>query len=247
MLGSSAIGEAGNRRMRIVAIDFETANASPTSACSVGLVLFEGERVLRQYYSLIRTPTEDFRFTDIHKLTWSDVEKERAFDAVWSDMRPLVGEAEFLIAHNATFDRDVLLKTCGHYGISAPALRFGCTLRLARAAWKLKSHRLSALAKHFDIPLDHHNALSDAMACARIFMRAMAEGHSPATAMLDGSEAVEEPPAPRPPARAVAPARLEPAAAELTVPLPPARTGWLRPMVRTLAGAATAAAVLMVP
>jgi len=38
------------------AIDFETANYSPDSACAVGLVAVEGGRVVRREYHLIRPP-----------------------------------------------------------------------------------------------------------------------------------------------------------------------------------------------
>jgi DNA polymerase-3 subunit epsilon len=55
---------------------------------------------------------------------------------------------------------------------------------LARRAWGLKSNRLSALAAHFGLELNHHEALSDARACAEIFRRVLAEGVDPLSALV---------------------------------------------------------------
>ncbi len=40
--------------MKIVAIDFETANTSELSVCSVGVAIFENNQLAGTYYSLIR-------------------------------------------------------------------------------------------------------------------------------------------------------------------------------------------------
>ena len=41
------------------AIDFETANGSRTSVCSVGVVIVRGGEIVDKFYSLIR-PTPNF-------------------------------------------------------------------------------------------------------------------------------------------------------------------------------------------
>jgi len=43
----------------------------------------------------------------------------------------------------------------------------------ACAKWRLPSARLPAVCAHLGIPLDHHNAISDAEACARIAIAAL--------------------------------------------------------------------------
>jgi DNA polymerase-3 subunit epsilon len=59
--------------VNFVAIDFETADYGPDSACAVALVRVEDGRVARRTFRLIRPPRRAFVFTHIHGLTWSDV------------------------------------------------------------------------------------------------------------------------------------------------------------------------------
>ena len=99
---------AGWRPRVFVALDFETANRSRSSACAVALVRVEGERIVKRVVDLIRPPTQHFEFTDLHGIGWSDVKAKRAFCSVWRSLRPLLEGAEFLAAHNAKFDRGVL-------------------------------------------------------------------------------------------------------------------------------------------
>ena len=50
---------------RFVAIDFETANHSRDSACSIGIAIAEGGRIVALERRLIRPPTNEFFFTHI--------------------------------------------------------------------------------------------------------------------------------------------------------------------------------------
>jgi DNA polymerase-3 subunit epsilon len=43
---------------------------------------------------------------------------------------------------------------------------------LARKKWKLYPTKLPDVCRYLDIPLNHHEALSDAMACAKIVIAA---------------------------------------------------------------------------
>ena len=56
---------------KFVAIDFETANNSRASACSVGLVTVADSQIISEEVFLIQPPTRQFLFTDIHGLTWN--------------------------------------------------------------------------------------------------------------------------------------------------------------------------------
>ena len=63
-----------------ITIDFETANSSLTSACSVGLVgAKNGKKVFEKYYLI--NPEEDFLSynTLIHGITYEDVKNEKTF------------------------------------------------------------------------------------------------------------------------------------------------------------------------
>jgi DNA polymerase-3 subunit epsilon len=161
---------------RFAAIDFETANASRDSACAVGVAIVERGRIVDRLHALIRPPSGAFSFTHIHGLTWDDVKGAQRFDAVWEGLaRELTGVA-FLAAHNASFDKGVLGACCETYGLAAPTLPFVCTVRLARVQWDIRPTRLPDVCSYLGIDLRHHQADSDAEACARIVMAAQAGG-----------------------------------------------------------------------
>lgn len=154
-----------------VAIDFETSAWGGACACSVGMVRIEDLEIVDAYYSLIRPPSSLVRYTHIHGLTWDMLKNERSFAEVWQEMRKFMADSRFLIAHNARFDRKVLHSCCAASDISSPRIPFICTLAGARKALSLKSYGLAALSAYFDIELDHHNASSDAQACALIYLQ----------------------------------------------------------------------------
>jgi len=98
------------------------------------------------------------------------------FDAVWAGIaRELEGVA-FLAAHNAPFDKGVLGACCASYGLRGPAQPFVCTVRLARAQWDIRPTKLPDVCRHLNIDLRHHQADSDAEACARVVIAAQQAG-----------------------------------------------------------------------
>lgn len=153
-----------------LALDFETADQGRDSACSIGLVRVEGGRIVAREHHLIRPPRRAFVFTYIHGITWSDVAKAPTFAGVWQSLTPLLAGADSFVAHNASFDKSVLNACCDAAGLARPALPFQCTMKLARQHWQLYPTKLPDVCRHLRIPLNHHNALSDAEACARIMM-----------------------------------------------------------------------------
>jgi DNA polymerase-3 subunit epsilon len=156
-----------------VAIDFETADYGRDSACSVAVVRVEGHRIVDRMAHLIRPPRREFVFTCIHGIRWSDVAQSPSFREVWALIRPVLRGAEFLAAHNAVFDRSVLDVCCARAGIRPPSLPFECSMKLARRIWNVRPTTLPDVCKHLRIPLTHHHdAASDAEACARIMLAA---------------------------------------------------------------------------
>lgn len=161
---------------RFAAIDFETANYRGDSACAVGVVIVEAGRIVERIYELIRPPSRQFSFTHIHGLIWDDVKSARDFAAVWDDIAQATATVEFLAAHNAPFDKGVLAACCATYDLPAPDQPFVCTVRLARAQWDIRPTKLPDVCRFLGIELRHHQADSDAEACARIVIAAQEEG-----------------------------------------------------------------------
>ncbi|MEM9137908.1 MAG: 3'-5' exonuclease [Cyanobacteria bacterium P01_F01_bin.42] len=155
-----------------VAIDFETAARSSNSACAVGLVRVENQEITQRFYALIQPPERQFEFTYVHGIHWHDVMNEPTFEQVWPLMLEKLEGAEFFVAHNASFDRRVLESCCKHYGIISPTTPFVCTVKLARKTWSLYPTKLNNVCDFLGIELEHHQALSDAEACAKIAIAA---------------------------------------------------------------------------
>ena len=155
-----------------VAIDFETADPGRDSACAVGLVRVVGAEIVRRTHYLIRPPRPSVPFSYIHGITWERVAREPTFAELWPLLERELHGVDFVAAHNAPFDRSVLKACCEAARIAPPAVRFECSMRTARAAWGMYPTKLPDVCRRLGIPLRHHDALSDAEACARIVLMA---------------------------------------------------------------------------
>lgn len=153
-----------------VAIDFETADYSPDSACAVALVRVENHAIVHRAFSLIKPPRRKFVFTYLHGISWEDVANQPTFGELWPELQPVMDGVDFLAAHNASFDRSVLRRCCAAAGLDPPGLPFRCTVDLARKTWKIYPTKLPHVCRYLGIPLNHHEAASDAEACARIVL-----------------------------------------------------------------------------
>jgi DNA polymerase-3 subunit epsilon len=157
-----------------VALDFETADHRPDSACAIGMVRVQDGMIVARREALIRPPRQKVLFTAIHGLRWEDLAGASSFGRVWSEMKPLLEGVRFVAAHNAAFDERVLRACCQAARRAVPDVPFLCTVRLARATWPLPHYGLADVCEKLGLPLRHHNALSDATACARIVLCARA-------------------------------------------------------------------------
>lgn len=163
--------------MKLAAIDFETANRSPASVCAVGVAIMEDGKLQKPYYSLIR-PAENVCWFDafntkIHGIRREDVIDAPAFHDVYADVVKLTDGALFT-AHNARFDMTCLAKTCMNLQLPVPEITFFDTLALSRHLFPdMAHHRLNDMCDVLNIPLNHHNACSDAAGALMIVVRAM--------------------------------------------------------------------------
>jgi DNA polymerase-3 subunit epsilon len=159
-------------RRPFVALDFETADYGADSACALALIVAREGQIVDRVSMLIRPPRQVFQFTWVHGLTWKHVAREPEFAAHWPRITQAIAGADFIAAHNASFDQGVMRACCGAAGLAPPTLPALCTVKLARRAWQLRPANLPAVCRHLDLPLKHHDALSDAEACARIVLAA---------------------------------------------------------------------------
>ena len=168
--------------MKIVAIDFETANYSPLSACALGLAIFEDYELVESPYWLIKPPKGHGWFIeewtqDIHGIGWFDVCQKPEFGEIAQKVVTHLAAADLVVAHNAPFDLRVLHALLEHFQMSAPPFQHQCTLALARQTWPdLLNHQLSTVAAHIGCDLNHHHAQSDAIAAGRVMLAMVKTG-----------------------------------------------------------------------
>lgn len=162
--------------LNFTAIDFETANGNSASTCAVGLVKVRDGKIVDSYSTLINPPTGWWDFhpgnIGIHGIHPSDVEHAPTWPEVLEQMLAFI-EGDVLIAHNAAFDMGVLRKATEAVGGTLPELHYACSLLISRKTYNLDSYRLNAVAYavgHEEF--DHHDALADSDACARIIIHA---------------------------------------------------------------------------
>ncbi len=157
------------------AIDFETANYSRSSVCSVGIVVVREGVIVDELYRLIKpTPNYyNYRCTEIHGLTDKDTCNALPFPDVWAELSPHI-EGLPLVAHNSPFDESCLRAVFAHYGLVYPEYHFYCTCRASRRkiGAALPNHQLQTVAAYCGYDLTHHHhALADAEACAVIALK----------------------------------------------------------------------------
>jgi DNA polymerase III subunit epsilon len=162
--------------LTFVGLDFETADHGADSACAVGLVRVEGDRIINREHYLIRPTRNSFFFTPIHGITWEHVHEKPTFEELWPRILNMLLGAEFIASHNVGFDRRVLESCCQAAKIRLPEVRFVCTMKLSRRLWNIRPTSLSNVCRYLGLRLDPHEVLSDAEACVGIVLAAHRAG-----------------------------------------------------------------------
>ncbi|ANY69748.1 hypothetical protein BBD42_27080 [Paenibacillus sp. BIHB 4019] len=158
--------------MDFVAIDFETANSNRSSACAVGIVEVQGGKIVFEQVWLINPQQHFDRMNiEIHGITPAMVADSPTFSELWPVLEPLLNNKQ-VVAHNASFDMSVLRYCLDDAALPYPAFHYYCTYQLSKKLLPdMPSYRLNVLAGHYQIPLNHHDALDDARAAALILAR----------------------------------------------------------------------------
>jgi len=158
------------------AIDFETANNSAASACSVGLVKVRDGVVVDRASWYIRPPLGHDFFSEWNTRIHGIVETDVVDALLWAEqLADLVAfaDGDLLVAHNAGFDMGVINAACAASFVDTPSFSYACSLQIARKTYHLDSYRLpmAAMAAGFE-DFAHHDALADSEACAAIIVHA---------------------------------------------------------------------------
>lgn len=160
--------------MKVIALDFETANEQRSSPCSIGLAWIEDGEVARIEHHYIRPPGNRFASFNMafHGIRPEHVEGADEWPDVLERLRPEL-EGALVLAHNASFDISVIRRTSEHYGVRPPGFDYTCTVQVARSVWPdLPSHKLNVVCGHLGVDFAHHDAAADAYACGRVALAA---------------------------------------------------------------------------
>ena len=157
------------------AIDFEAANAKPTSVCSVGVVIVRGGVIVDSFYSLIHPEPNYYHWycSKVHGLSRADTDTAPIFPEVWAQIAPKI-EGLPLVAHNSMYDEGCLKAVFRMYRMDYPDYQFYCTCKAARRYFgkELPNHQLHTVSEACGYHLaNHHHALADAEACASIALK----------------------------------------------------------------------------
>jgi DNA polymerase-3 subunit epsilon len=154
------------------AIEFETGSGYRNSVCSVGLVKVVNGVFVESYSSLIKPPNNFIRddFAEIHGITPEDTKNAPPFAESYPYWQRLV-ENQTLVAHNMKFDYSCLTTCLKEFFNKDISFKTYCTMKIWRG--KFENSRLNTCCRENDIVLvNHHNALADAEACAKLFILA---------------------------------------------------------------------------
>lgn len=148
-----------------VAIDFETA--ADLNPCQIGMAIVKDgsiaktiNRLIRPQYNLYNSLT-----ISIHHITPEMTEHEPDFPEVWNDIKEYF-EGAVIVAHNASFDMNVLKSTLDYYCLPYPHIvGYICTCDLNnREGLELACARYGICLEH------HHDGEDDAINCAKLYL-----------------------------------------------------------------------------
>lgn len=159
-----------------VAIDFGDCQLQPSSICSIGAVKVVDGYIAERLHRLVRPePNWYLRYFTEETTAFHGATPIRLLCSARCGARsgPWIGDLP-LVAHNKAFDEKCLRSACRTYGIDYPDYEFHCTLQGARRVIPrsmLSSYSLPYVCEFMGITFfNHHDALADAEACAKIAM-----------------------------------------------------------------------------
>lgn len=163
---------------KFIALDVETANSSPATICQIGLAWFE-EGAIVDTWSTYVNPNCEFRPINIriHGIKPEMVESSPCFCDIADDLRRKFSQN--VIVHHTHFDRTALTQALEKHCLPDFECTWVDSSTVARRTWQKYSVRgfgIADICSDLGIDLgDHHDALSDAIACGKIFQQAMIE------------------------------------------------------------------------
>ena len=163
---------------RCVAFDVETPNSRNDRMSAIGIAVVENGAVTEEFSTLVNPETWFDRFNvQLTGITPAMADAAPTFGELWPVLEGYL-DGSVLVAHNATFDLGVLARCLRAYRVDWwDRVDYLCTVRLGRKRWpELPNHRLDTICACRGIPLEHHRAGSDSLACGKILLACQESG-----------------------------------------------------------------------
>lgn len=156
-------------------IDVETANSSRASVCQVGIVRVRNGAIHDEWISLVNPQQKFGRYqVNTHGIRAPDVEGSPKFPEVYPRIRDLL-TGTVTVSHS-DFDHQAMDQSADRFGLPRLDLPWLDSIAVARKAWPDLSgqggYGLKSLSAFLDFRFEHHDALEDARAAARVMLAA---------------------------------------------------------------------------
>jgi DNA polymerase-3 subunit epsilon len=170
------------RGLELLALDLETTGLDPKrdDILSIGYVVMQGNRIdlSSARHRLVRTARAIPEASAIiHQITDDQAAKGGLLDDVLAELLEVMA-CKVMIAHHATVEKGFLRDACRRVygiGLTVPVIDTQAlakrTLERRHIAYQASDLRLYALSERYNLPrYSAHNALSDALAAAELFL-----------------------------------------------------------------------------
>lgn len=155
-------------------VDVEIPNLNNNCICAISILVFdEGEQVVSA--TELINPQTFFSAPNIriHHIQRKDVINARTLEQFWQDYKQYFEQPYIIGAHNAMSDISVLNKDLARFHTEIHATEYLDTMDvMEQFYYKGKQGKgdlkLSNIAEHLNIELDHHNPQSDVNCCCQI-------------------------------------------------------------------------------
>lgn len=175
--------------LHLVAVDVETTGLDPSrhELVSIGLVPVRGTAIdlggAAQYAVRPDSPAGVGQSATVHGITDDQAARAQPLGEVLPELLSAL-QGGLLLAHHASIEVGFLARACRSLGLAPPDLTVVDTVRLQRRVLR-RGHSLGHVAdeeltlerarRHHGLPRYHsHDALSDALACAELYLAQVA-------------------------------------------------------------------------
>lgn len=154
-----------------VAVDVETATAN-RMICQIGIAAVKDWEIVKTECILVQPPFNmyDNNVKRVHKIREKDTADAPTFDLVWQNISGyFIGQK--VVAHSP-FDYDAICKNLHYYGLDEECIDVFVD------TWEINGRmKLVDCCQYYGIECgNHHDALNDAICCAKVYMCNRKEG-----------------------------------------------------------------------